>query len=166
MSDVTVSKPALAPYNRTPCRLSTELPNLLRVNSIAMSIFVVVVLAAGCISENNPDAGTITLSNESSHPIAWVRGYEIETLDDALARAHLHVLLQPGHESRSAYDLGLNVEDWCEPPGAMHWIALPREETEWNPRGIQLSADDVEILEVIGPGHCWSERDASYQFNG
>lgn len=101
---------------------------------------------------------TVTIRNEGSQPVLWVpTGADL--LEKTLASRQDWQQIRPGGE-QARQQLG-TPNDWCDPDTFMHFILVPRGDLDLDgSNSAPLSIEDFDIVDTVGPGHCWGVREA------
>ncbi len=136
-------------------------------------VAAVVMTLSGCnaFSEELPD-GHVTIYNDSDRVILFVRG---PTLEEALSP--LRVTYPHANPPETSFIWSIDAVDaqgkrpaddepWCV--ADTYWVLgakddpMDREFLDSPPHDL----DNIEILEQLGPGHCWPERFTEYRYTG
>lgn len=133
----------------------------------------VMLVVAAC---EDPRDGTVRFINDSDETILFINaGGQDATLQDAVERWSWNPpSLPPGGNLVLAFDVfepegrpGDN-EPWCV--NATYFIVRSKTGRVYSPKPADqdppFEADDLEILEQLGPGHCWPERITEYRYTG
>jgi len=123
------------------------------------------LLLSGCISENVPDTGSITMNNGTDQRIGWVTDTSGGSIDEVLAGQVEVKPLAAGIELQILSLASVSDPEWCEPDWITHLlVADVGFDPPWE--NTTVPGAEVDVLVQFGPGHCWGERNASFTYSG
>ncbi len=137
---------------------------------MAMAVAVVV---SGCSRSpwgSDPQIGELTFHNDSDRVVLLVYGTSLEEAVKEEWMPNPNVT-RPGDKDTFGFEPTAprppHDEPWCAP--ATYWIladlsAAPDDISTLVE--LPLDLDELDVLEEIGPGHCWPGRVADFHFEG
>lgn len=86
------------------------------------------------------------------------------TLAAAVMDGYVLGTVPAGTSVSYSYQFGVGVGEWCEGPLNVVYIARSISGTIYDGLEARFEPADFALLEQVGPGICWGERDASYTY--
>ena len=122
----------------------------------ALAIIALCLIATSCFpNENNPDDGSITFRNNSDQTIVILTGFRPD-LQVVLDVNQPRSLGPSGWFSRGyGFSSDPDAPRFCAQKTWIAWILQTTKEGSRN-------ADDYEILDQMGPNHCFDQRNVEY----